>query len=352
VSEVWEQRWHPFRGEWVLFTTHRGGRPWSGETVPPPRAPAAKYDPKCPLCPGNLRLKGRNPAYSGVYWFENDLPAFGGPTDGIGSGDGLYRARPASGTAEVVCYHPDHHRTFADLAVGEAEAVVEAWTERSKVLAARRDVLHVHIFENNGSLVGTSNPHPHSQIYAGNLVYGITAREVETSREHWERTGRCLGMDVFDRESSGSRIICRNDSFIACVPWFARYAYEVFVLPSRPVCGLKDLDDVERRRLASILLEVAIRFENLWQRPMPYIMAIHQAPVAGASHPFFPFHVEFHPPLRTPEAMKYLAGPEIGGGTMTNESNPEVKAAELRAVSSRLYRDAGEVGGCTAETNP
>ena len=30
---TWELRWHPFRGEWVLFTAHRGARPWIGETV-------------------------------------------------------------------------------------------------------------------------------------------------------------------------------------------------------------------------------------------------------------------------------------------------------------------------------
>ena len=91
----------------------------------------------------------------------------------------LYQTRPAWGTAEVVCYHPDHGKTFVDLTDEEARAVVDLWAERYAVLGARPEVDHVLIFENKGSLVGTSNPHPHCQIYAGNMVYGFIAREVD-----------------------------------------------------------------------------------------------------------------------------------------------------------------------------
>jgi UDPglucose--hexose-1-phosphate uridylyltransferase len=86
------------------------------------------------------------------------------------------------------------------------------------------------------------------------------------------------------------------------------------------------------------MIEVAVRYDNLWQMPMPYVMAIHQAPTDGEDHRSYPFHIEYHPPLRKPDTMKYLAGPEIGGGTMTNESDPDAKAAELRNLSSVLYR--------------
>jgi UDPglucose--hexose-1-phosphate uridylyltransferase len=72
--------------------------------------------------------------------------------------------------------------------------------------------------------------------------------------------------------------------------------------------------------------------------PMPYVMAVHQAPTDGGDHAAFPFHVEFHPPLRKPDTLKYLAGPEIGGGSMTNESDPDEKAAELRAAGGTHYR--------------
>ena len=185
---VWEQRWHPLREEWVLFTSHRAGRPWVGETKPPERDTPPSYDPSCYLCPGNERIHGRNPNYEGVYTFTNDLPTFSAQAPQVCNGDDFYRARPALGTAEVICYHPGHDKTFADLSVDESLGVVEAWTERYRQLGARPEVNHVLIFENKGSLVGTSNPHPHCQLYAGNMIYGITERELAKARGWAEYT--------------------------------------------------------------------------------------------------------------------------------------------------------------------
>lgn len=335
---VWEQRWHPLREEWVLFTSHRGGRPWIGETHAPAEVDPPAYDPTCALCPGNRRLRGENPDYTGTYWFTNDLPCFAPDAPGSPDGDSFYRTRPAVGTAEVVCYHPDHGKTFVDLADDEARAVVDLWTERYRELGSRPDVDHVLIFENKGSLVGTSNPHPHCQIYAGNLVYAHMEREAVAGRRFFERTGRFLGQEVLAREEAGPRAIAANGHFVACVPWFARYAYEVFILPRRQAASLAELTADEREALGLMIREVATRYDNLWQMPMPYVMAIHQAPTDGRDHSTFPFHVEFHPPLRKPDTMKYLAGPEIGGGSMTNESNPDARAAELRSAAGPHYR--------------
>jgi UDPglucose--hexose-1-phosphate uridylyltransferase len=335
---VLEQRWHPLREEWVLFTSHRGERPWIGDRHPTSEVPLPSYDPTCALCPGNKRIHGVNPPYTGVYWFTNDLPCFSAATPDPPRGDELYQTRTAWGTAEVVCYHPDHSKTFVDLSDEETRAVVDLWAERYAVLGARSEVDHVLIFENKGSLVGTSNPHPHCQIYAGNLIYGFIAQEVVSGRQFFQRTGRFLGQEIMRREAHGPRVVAANDSFLACVPWFARYAYEVFVLPRRQVASLADLTAVERAQLGLMLREVAICYDNLWRMPMPYVMAIHQAPTDGADHSSFPFHLEFHPPLRKPDTMKYLAGPEIGGGSMTNESDPDEKAAELRATAGPHYK--------------
>ena len=335
---VWEQRWHPLRGEWILFTSHRGGRPWIGETHQRVEEAIPSYDPTCALCPGNARLKGKNPQYQGVFGFTNDLPCFSAASPNVDPGDSLYARRPARGTAEVVCYHPDHSKTMADLTAGEVRAVVDHWATRMAVFARDPDIEHVLIFENKGSLVGTSNPHPHGQIYAGNLIYGHTVAELRESRRYWENHRRHLGQEIARREIKGGRVICRNEHFIACVPWFARLAYEVLVLPLKPAATLLDLKDDRLDALAGIMREVSIRYDNLWEMPLPYVMAVHQAPVNGESFPYYPFHLEFHPPLRKPDTQKFLAGPEIGGGSMTNESDPNAKAAELRAVSPVLYR--------------
>src|SRR5439155_21088923 len=80
---IWEQRWHPLRGEWVIVSSHRGERPWQGERVGRGGGGAAPgalppYVQDCYLCPGNLRSSGvRNDRYTGVFVFDNDHPCVG-----------------------------------------------------------------------------------------------------------------------------------------------------------------------------------------------------------------------------------------------------------------------------------
>ena len=322
---TWELRWHPFRGEWVLFTAHRGARPWIGETIPDDE-PAVPTDNA--LAPLGRRIATTNPDYRGVFVFTNDLPVFGPDAPPPTTSDELYRTRRAVGTAEVVCYHHDPTKSMADLTDDEVTEVVRTWRDRTVALQEMDGVAHVLIFENRGAAVGTSNPHPHCQIYAGSLVYGVAEREDEVAAAHFEATRHELLADVVARESASERILDANDRFFACVPWFARYAYEVLVLPRRPVTSLVDLDDEACRALGIVLRDVVRRYDALWGIRMPYVLAVHQAPVDDPAH--YPFHIELHPPLRAPGLLKYLAGPEIGGGSMTNESDPDDKAAELR----------------------
>jgi UDPglucose--hexose-1-phosphate uridylyltransferase len=313
----------------VLFTSHRGGRPWHGSVVEDAEPPVPADNALAPL---GRRISGRNPDYRGVFVFTNDLPVFSADAPEPSSHDQLYRARQATGTAEVVCYHHDPNRTLADLDDEEVTEVVKTWRDRTMALQQIHGVAHVLVFENRGAAVGTSNPHPHCQIYAGSLVYAISAREARVAAEYFERTGRSLLEDVVAREVHGPRVVAEGPDAFACVPWFARYAYEVLVLPKTPVSSLCDLDDQACRSLGLVLRDVVRRYDALWGMRMPYVLAVHQAPVGD--HPHYPFHLELHPPLRAPGLLKYLAGPEIGGGSMTNESDPDEKARELQRALS------------------
>jgi UDPglucose--hexose-1-phosphate uridylyltransferase len=317
---TWELRWHPFRAEWVLFTSHRGGRPWIGEVVADEVVPVPEDNALAPL---GRRLATTNPDYRGVFAFTNDLPVFSPDAPEPSDGDDVYRTRRATGTAEVVCYHHDPTLSLADLDDDEVAAVVTTWRDRTAALQSMDGVNHVLVFENRGAAVGTSNPHPHCQIYAGSLVYATMAREAEVAADH-----PSVLADVVERELAGPRVVSEGDAFFACVPWFARYAYEVLVLPRAPVTSLVDLDDDGCGSLGLVLRDVVRRYDALWGIPMPYVLAVHQAPVG--EHPHYPFHLELHPPLRAPGLLKYLAGPEVGGGSMTNESDPDEKARELR----------------------
>ena len=194
------------------------------------------------------------------------------------------------------------------------------------------------IFENKGEVVGVSNPHPHCQIYATNFVFKTIETEAQVSQQHLAETGRVLFQDILTAErQDGRRIIAENDSAIAFLPYFARYAYEVFVAPKATHPSLAALCDTEVRDFAQVLKQVLVKFDNLWQMPFPYVMPLHQAPTDGGDYSGFHFHIEFHPPLRKPNLLKYLAGPEIGGGNFLSDTSPQAKAAELRALPDVHY---------------
>jgi UDPglucose--hexose-1-phosphate uridylyltransferase len=177
-------------------------------------------------------------------------------------------------------------------------------------------------------------------VYATNFVFKTIENEARVSRRHLEQTGRVLFQDIIAAEQeTRTRIIAENESAIAFVPYFARYAYEVFVAPKRTHPSLAALSAAEIRDFASVLKEVLVRYDNLWQLPFPYVMPLHQAPADGGDYSGFHFHIEFHPPLRKPDLLKFLAGPEIGGGNFLSDTSPEDKAAELRAQLAVHYKE-------------
>jgi len=326
---MWEQRWHPLREEWVIVAAHRQSRPWSGAEVGGPTARPPAFDPTCSFCPGNARVTGKvNPCYTGTFVFDNDHPCVGvGAPRELAPPAGICRNRPATGVARVVCYSPRHDVTLAELDVDGVDALLQTWQQQMRELATHPD-----------EVVGVSNPHPHCQIYATNFTFKYIETEVAIGRRHLEETGRFLFQDILAAEQQdGRRILTRHGSAIAFVPYFARYAYETYVSPLRSVTTIAGLDAEERRDLAKVLREVVICFDNLWQMAFPYVMALHQAPVKGDAKGFH-FHIEFHPPLRRPNLLKYLAGPEIGGGNFLADTSPEEKAAELVAAGGPHYR--------------
>ena len=230
---------------------------------------------------------------------------------------------------------------MAELAHLEIENLLRVWQEQYTELGSRPEVNHVLMFENKGEAVGVSNPHPHGQIYATNFVFKTIETEARVSRRHWDETGRILFKDILSAErEDGRRIICENDTAIAFMPYFARYAYEVFVAPKETHPHVASLSGKELTDFADVLKNVLVRFDNLWQMPFPYVMPLHQAPTDRGDHSSFHFHIEFHPPLRQPNLLKYLAGPEIGGGNFLSDTAPEEKVAELLAQSPVHYKQS------------
>ena len=338
---AWEQRWHPLREEWVVVAAHRQNRPWLGEHATATAPPTPEYVEGCYFCPRNTRVSGEtNPDYVGVHVFDNDHPCVGvNAPRTLEAPPGIYRNAPATGISRVVCYTPKHNLTLAELSEAAIADLLVVWRDQYLDLGARPDVRHVLTFENKGDVVGVSNPHPHGQIYATNFVFKTIETEAAVSRRYYQEQRRVLFQDIIHAElTDGRRMLFDNSSAVAFVPYFARYAYEAYVAPKEAHTSLTTMTQGELQDFAAALKALLVRYDNLWQMSFPYVLTLHQAPTDEADYSGFHFHIECHPPLRKPNLLKYLAGPEIGGGNFLSDTQPEAKAAELRAVPSVHYK--------------
>ncbi len=321
-------------GDWVLVSPHRLQRPWQGEASKAAATPAISYDPDCYLCPGNKRAGGQsNPAYSGVYVFDNDYPALL-PEAGQPSDDPLLVAEPETGVCRVICYSPDHSRTMSQMSAEEITAVIEVWGEQYASLAANPDIAAVTIFENRGAMMGASNPHPHGQLWATSTTPPELARECDQQAAHFEQTGRYLLLDYLDREDkAGERIVCATEHFVALVPFWAAWPFETIVLPRRAVGNLAALSASEQKSLAMLLGDLTRAYDRLFETSFPYTMGWHQQPVRESAEGFL-LHAHFYPPLlRSATVRKHMVGFEMLAMPQ-RDITPEAAAERLRAVST------------------
>ena len=318
-----ELRWNPLLGEWLATATDRQERTF---------LPPADFCPLCPTKEGGFPTEVPE-SYYDIVVFLNRFPSLSPdpPTPAV-AGSELYPVRPGQGVCEVVVYTPHHTSTLADEPVEQIEKLVRVWTDRYAELGALPYVKYVFIFENKGEAIGVTLHHPHGQIYAYPFIPPQVARELEQSLAHKEQTGRCLLCDVVAEERrDGRRVVAENDSFVAVIPFFARWPYEVHIYSLQHLQALTDFNREQQRDLASILKMVLVAFDKLFSMSFPYMMVLHQQPTDGEVYDYYHFHIEFYPPLRTARKLKYLAGSETGAGMFINDTLAEEKAAELRA---------------------
>ena len=320
-----ELRYHPFLDQWVITATHRQDRTYN---------PPDGYCPLCPTKPGGFPTEIPQEEYD-IAVFENKFPSLKPePNRPAVEGTILTPVIPSSGACEVVCYSSDHDATFATLPPGQIKKLTRVWKHRYEELCERDEVQYVFIFENKGMEIGVTLSHPHGQIYAYPFIPPVIRTELEREKLHYQEKGRPLMQDWLAQErEDGRRIVCENERFVCVVPFFARYPFETYVTTSEHVRSLAEMDDDTLDDLASILQDVTRRFDALFGFSMPYIMAMHQEP-AVRGYEFNWFHVEFYPPYRTAEKLKYLAGSEAGAGAFINDTLPEESAALLRGASS------------------
>ncbi len=326
------RRYNPLTGEWVLVSPHRTQRPWQGaqETVAPENRPS--YDPTCYLCPRNPRAGGaKNPDYRETFVFKNDYAALLDEPQDRSPDSGLLLSAPASGECRVICYSPHHNVSLADMEPEAIVKVVDLWAEQTAELGEK--YRWVQIFENKGSSMGASNPHPHGQIWCTDYLPTIPTRESELQSSYYSARQRPLLLDVLEQElSADERVVAKNDHWVLLVPFWAVWPFEYLLVPRRHVRRIPDLEPAERAGLAAILKDGLRRYDGLFKTSFPYSMGWHGAPTDGADHAEWQLHGHFFPPLlRSATVRKFMVGFEMLAESQ-RDLTPELAAEKLRGI--------------------
>jgi UDPglucose--hexose-1-phosphate uridylyltransferase len=331
------RRYDPLRGRWVLVSPHRTQRPWQGEVSKTDQKPPVAYDPECYLCPGNTRAGGnQTPKYAGVFAFDNDYAALLPDAPAGATETGLLYAESERGVCRVLCFHPNHSLTLANMELPDIVRVVEAWTEEFVSLGARPEIRHVQIFENRGAMMGASNPHPHGQIWATEHIPDEPAEELANQLAYRHEHRGCLLCDALEIElEQAERIVCENEEFVALVPFWAVWPFETLIVSRAHLGGLDAFSSAQQHGLADILKQMTMTYDKLFSVSFPYTMGLHQRPTDDEPHPECHFHGHFYPPLlRSATVRKFMVGFEMLGMPQ-RDITPEAAAEQLRAAKSR-----------------
>jgi UDPglucose--hexose-1-phosphate uridylyltransferase len=316
VREAPHRRFNPLTRDWVLVSPHRAKRPWLGQVEKAPPEFLPTYDPDCYLCPGNERAGGlRNPAYRGTFVFDNDFAALlpDAPREVFPSSHPLLAASSERGICRVICFSPRHDLTLPELELQSIQQVVDTWASEGADLGGRDFIQYVQVFENKGAAMGCSNPHPHSQIWAQSQLPNEIVKELASQSAYLDEYRRPLLVDYLEEELRlDERIVFRNDAFVALVPFWAVWPFEILLVARRPAASLSDLTALEKTALAESLKQVTTRYDNLFETSFPYSMGFHQAPTDGKLHPEWVLHAHFYPPLlRSATVRKFMVGYEM-----------------------------------------
>ena len=336
------RRHNPLLNEWILVSPHRAKRPWQGqkETVQEDNRP--EHDENCYLCSGNIRSNGvQNPNYSDCYVFENDFSAL--LKEEVlfenNASSNLFQLKPERGINKVVCFSPKHNLTLPEMELEAIEKVVQTWKEQYIELGSQDFINYVQIFENKGSVMGCSNPHPHGQIWAQSSLPTQVEKTQRNLRLYHDKNKTSLLKDYLEQELKlQERIVVENEHFAALVPFWATWPYETMIISKRHFGNIIAMNKEETKAFAEIMKVLTIKYDNLFETSFPYSSGIHQAPTDKIIHPEWHFHMHFYPPLlRSATVKKFMVGYEMLGEAQRDIS-PEQSAKILRELPNQHYK--------------
>jgi len=317
-----ELRWHPLIKDWVMVVSQRQNRPQMPKDW-------------CPFCKGSEKV----PDDYIVLKYDNDFPALSlNPPVEDDVETELYKTSPSYGKCEVILYSSDHHTTLPQLDDLHLNELVKLWKERFTEISSFEKIKYVFIFENKGEAVGVTMPHPHGQIYGYPFIPKKLELELDACKEHMENTGRCLICDMNrEEEKFSKRVIFENESFIVYLPFFSEYPYGIYISSKRHIQYITQFTKKETYDFAQTLKTAAGTLDSLFGFAFPYMMCMHQAPVnSDCDYGYYHFHIEFFPPMRSKEKIKFNASSETGAWAHCNPTSIEEKAEELKQAYLRF----------------
>ncbi|KAF2200217.1 galactose-1-phosphate uridylyltransferase [Delitschia confertaspora ATCC 74209] len=378
LNEISHRRTNPLGGSHVLVSPHRNQRPWQGMQEEPSKTDLPEYDPSCYLCPGNKRAQGQlNPKFERTFVFVNDYSAVKEDQpeyhpEEVEDDSGLFHVEAVTGKCYVICFAPSHNLTLADMSPAQIVPIIETWTNIYKLHLSPESPLteaanaltipglgqdditkpkaqyrYMQIFENKGTTMGCSNPHPHGQIWTTTSLPEEPATEMQNLQKYRQEKGTHMLVEYAVKEiEKQERVVFENRSFVAVVPFWAVWPFEIMIVSKEHKRALVDFDGTEREELAEAMAEITRRYDNLFETQFPYSMGLHQAPLEGPEEEIecCHFHIHFYPPLlRSASVRKFQVGYEMLAESQ-RDITPEQAAERLRQCGGELYRKKLEPG--------
>jgi UDPglucose--hexose-1-phosphate uridylyltransferase len=330
LQDYSHKRFNILTGEWVLVSPHRTKRPWQGQQEELMTDLRPTHDVDCYLCSGNTRANGeQNPDYQDIFIFENDFASLQSESPEFKVDEGLLKAQSETGICKVICFSSDHSMSLSDMEVTAIEKVVIAWQNEYNSLGQRNDINYVQIFENKGSIMGCSNPHPHGQIWAQlTLPNEVLKKDLQQKNYYDKKQSSLLGDYLSQELELGERILFENDSFVILVPFWAVWPFETMIVPKKHLKNIAELTIEESKAFAEAISVITKAYDKLFKTSFPYSSGIHQAPTNDQDHSHWHWHMSFYPPLlRSATVKKFMVGYELFG-TPQRDISPE-KATEM-----------------------
>lgn len=251
----------------------------------------------CPFCVGGLEA----PEDYELKAFPNRWPALG------------------EGRCEVVLYTSDHDATFSSMGAAGALRVIDLWADRTTALRHLPDIEFVLVFENRGPEVGATIAHPHGQIYAYDHVPSRPLRRLDGG---WRPD-----------PDPGERLVIEHRGWRVWTQLAPVHPISISIAHKDQFPDLPSADQSHRSGLAETMVDLLARLDRLFDRPLPYMMWLNQAPVTWSDDVSPWFNIELVSPWRSSGVPRFIAAAELACDEYFNPVAPNDIAARLRQLA-------------------